>query len=68
MKAFLLLLLLLGSYTQSMAATNNKDKELRQVQDKIKSVANNLSQLKKQQDQASLKLKRVEKHPARFVP
>lgn len=67
MKAFLLLLLLLGSYTQSMAATNNKDKELRQVQDKIKSVANNLSQLKKQQDQASLKLKRVEQQHGKLA-
>ena len=54
-----LLLLLLCSHTLSMAATN-KDHELRQVQDRIKSVANTLVQLKKQQAQAIADLKRVE--------
>ncbi len=49
-----------------MAATN-KDKELRQVQDKIKSVANSLSQLKKQQNQASSKLKRVEQQQGKIA-
>ena len=55
----LLLLFLLCSHTLGVAATN-KDKELRQVQDKIKSVVNNLSQLKKQQNQATSELKHVE--------
>jgi len=41
-------------------ATDTKDKELRQVQGKIKSVTDNLSQLKKQQGLASSELKRVE--------
>ena len=42
-----------------MAAANN-DKELRQVQDKIKTLADNLSRLNKQKGHASSELKRVE--------
>lgn len=61
-----MLLLLLCSHTLSMAATN-KDKELRQVQDKIKSVVNNLSQLKKQQNQASAQLQRVEQQHGKIA-
>ena len=49
-----------------MAGTN-KDKELRQVQDKIKSVASNLSQLKNQQNRASSELKRVEQQHGKIA-
>jgi len=48
-----------------MAATN-KAQELRQVQSKIKSLANTLVQLKKQQAQATAELKRVELHQGRI--
>ncbi|NOQ14751.1 MAG: peptidoglycan DD-metalloendopeptidase family protein [Methyloprofundus sp.] len=50
-----------------MAATTDKDKELRQVQDKIKSVANHLSQLKKQQNQATAELKRIEQQHGKLA-
>jgi len=55
-----LLLFLLFSHTLSMAASN-KDKELHQVQSKIKTVSGNLSRLKKQRSNASSELKRIEK-------
>ena len=41
-------------------AAENQDKELRQVQDKIKTLADNLSRLNKQKGHASSELKRVE--------
>ena len=67
MRVFLLLLVvLLSSHTLCVAATN-KGKELRQVQDKIKSVANNLSQLKEQQHQATSELKRIEQQHGRIA-
>ncbi|GAW86081.1 conserved hypothetical protein [Bathymodiolus platifrons methanotrophic gill symbiont] len=44
----------------TMAAVNN-DKELRQVQQKIKTLADNLSRLNKQKGHASSELKRVER-------
>jgi len=43
-----------------MAASDN-DKELHQVQSKIKAVSGNLSRLKKQQSDANAELKRIEK-------
>lgn len=55
-----MLLFLLCSHTLSGMAATNKDQELRQVQNKIKSVANTLSQLEKQQSLATTELKRVE--------
>jgi len=55
-----LLLFLLFSHTLSMAASDN-DKELHQVQSKIKAVSGNLSRLKKQQSDANAELKRIEK-------
>lgn len=49
-----------------MAATH-KDKELRRVQDKIKSAEKNLSQLKKQQNLASSQLRRLEKQQGKLA-
>ena len=65
MRVFLLLLLL-SSHILCVAATN-KDKELSQVQGKIQSVANNLSQLKKQQNQATAELKRIEQQHGKIA-
>lgn len=48
-------------------AAANKDKELRQVQDRIKSVTHNLTQLKKQQGQASSELKRIEQRHGKIA-
>ena len=48
-------------------AATNKDKELSQVQGKIQSVANNLSQLKKQQNQATAELKRIEQQHGKIA-
>lgn len=56
----ILLLFLLFNSTLSVAA-NNKDKELHQVQRKIKTVTDHLSRLKKQQGSANKELKRIEK-------
>ncbi|MDT8425825.1 MAG: peptidoglycan DD-metalloendopeptidase family protein [Methyloprofundus sp.] len=55
-----LLLFLLFSHSLIMAASD-KDKELHQVQSKIKTVSGNLSRLKQQQDDANRELKRIEK-------
>jgi len=54
-----LLVLLLCSHNSGMAAAS-KDQELRQIQDKIKVLADNLNNLNKQKNQASAELKRVE--------
>lgn len=51
---------MLFNSTLSVAA-NNKDKELHQVQRKIKTVTGHLSRLKKQQGSANKELKRIEK-------
>jgi len=61
-----LLLLLLGSHTLCVAAIN-KDKELSQVQNKIQTVANNLTQLKKQQNKATAELKRIEQQHGKIA-
>ncbi|NOR79316.1 MAG: peptidoglycan DD-metalloendopeptidase family protein [Methyloprofundus sp.] len=61
-----MLLFLLGSHTLCVAAIN-KDKELSQVQNKIQSVANNLAQLKKQQNKATAELKRIEQQHGKIA-
>ncbi|NYT46800.1 MAG: peptidoglycan DD-metalloendopeptidase family protein [Candidatus Methanofishera endochildressiae] len=55
-----LLFLLLCSHSSGMAA-GSKDQELRKVQNKIKALADNLSSLGKQKNQANSELKRVER-------
>jgi len=55
-----ILLLLVIFFVSSLAVATNKDKKLRTVQDKIKRVTQDLSQLQRQQNKVDKNLQRIE--------